>query len=103
MSSSRLGGGKQVRCSMFLSRPFLTASLVLALCFAGCEKKTDAPAGEKPTEKPTSEPKAEPGKIDRTMLPVLEPKPPTYTELDARDVTAPPTIRGHAPKAHPTS
>jgi arylsulfatase len=86
---------------MFLSRPFLTASLVLALCFAGCEKKTDAPAGEKPTEKPTSEPKAEPGKIDRTMLPVLEPKPPTYTELDARNLKAPPRFEVTAPNGAP--
>ncbi|MGE5807358.1 MAG: hypothetical protein ACM34M_16300, partial [Ignavibacteria bacterium] len=30
------------------------------------------------------------GKLDRTVLPIKEPTPPTYTELDARDATAPP-------------
>jgi hypothetical protein len=30
--------------------------------------------------------------FDRTVLPIQLPKPPTYTELDARNVEAPPRV-----------
>ena len=33
------------------------------------------------------------GAIDRTVLPIAEPPRPTYTELDARNVKAPPGSR----------
>src|SRR5258707_13749881 len=39
--------------------------------------------------------------IDRTVLPVPEPKPPTITELDARDAKAPPRFEVKAPKGAP--
>jgi arylsulfatase A-like enzyme len=39
--------------------------------------------------------------IDRSHLPVLEPKPPTYTELDARNLKAPPRFEVTAPKGAP--
>jgi len=39
--------------------------------------------------------------IDRTTLPILEPKPPTYTELDARDAQAPPRFEVTAPEGAP--
>src|SRR4029077_4915628 len=39
--------------------------------------------------------------IDRTVLPVPEPKPPTITELDARNAKAPPRFEVKAPKGAP--
>jgi arylsulfatase A-like enzyme len=40
-------------------------------------------------------------KIDRTVLPVAEPKPPTYKELDARNAKPPPRFEVKAPKGAP--
>src|SRR6185369_13732617 len=40
-------------------------------------------------------------KLDRTVLPIAEPKPPTYSELDARKATAPARFEVKAPKAAP--
>jgi len=40
-------------------------------------------------------------KLDRTVLPVQEPQPPTYSELDARNVTAPPRFEVKAPNGAP--
>jgi arylsulfatase len=40
-------------------------------------------------------------KIDRTVLPVQEPEPPTYSELDARNVTPPPRFEVKAPSGAP--
>ena len=34
------------------------------------------------------------GKMDRTVLPIQEPKRPTYNELDARNATAPIVLVG---------
>src|SRR6267378_5936216 len=39
--------------------------------------------------------------IDRTVLPVPEPKPPTITELDARNAKAPPRFEVKAPQGAP--
>ncbi|PYI96706.1 MAG: arylsulfatase, partial [Verrucomicrobia bacterium] len=39
--------------------------------------------------------------MDRTVLPIPEPKPPTITELDARDVKPPPRVELKAPKGAP--
>jgi arylsulfatase len=39
--------------------------------------------------------------INRTVLPVPEPQPPTITELDARNVKAPPRFEVKAPKGAP--
>src|SRR6266581_4265499 len=39
--------------------------------------------------------------IDRTVLPAPEPKPPTITELDARNAKAPPRFEVKAPKGAP--
>src|SRR5438094_6057740 len=39
--------------------------------------------------------------INRTVLPVPEPKPPTITELDARNVKPPPRFEVKAPKGAP--
>ena len=40
-------------------------------------------------------------RIDRTVLPVPEPQPPTITELDARNAKAPPRFEVKAPKGAP--
>src|SRR3954471_8311657 len=40
-------------------------------------------------------------KIDRTVLPIQEPKRPTYTELDARKAKAPPRFEVKPPKGAP--
>ncbi len=39
--------------------------------------------------------------LDRTVLPIAEPKRPTYTELDARNAKAPPRFEVKAPKGAP--
>jgi arylsulfatase A-like enzyme len=44
---------------------------------------------------------AEPGDIDRTILPVKEPIPPTSAVLDARDAKMPPEFKVQAPKDAP--
>src|SRR5246127_4848633 len=42
-----------------------------------------------------------PQQINRTLLPVPEPQPPTITELDARNAKAPPRFEVKAPKGAP--
>jgi hypothetical protein len=39
--------------------------------------------------------------LDRTVLPIPEPQPPVITELDARNVKAPPLFKVTAPKGAP--
>ena len=39
--------------------------------------------------------------LDRTVLPIHEPQPPTITELDARNAKAPPRFEVKAPKGAP--
>jgi arylsulfatase len=41
------------------------------------------------------------GKLDRTVLPIPEPKRPLYTELDARNAKAPPRFQVTAPQGAP--
>ncbi len=54
------------------------------------------------TEKKPAAPTANAGDgIDRTMLPIKEPARPTYSELDARNATAPPRFEVKAPKGAP--
>ena len=36
--------------------------------------------------------------LDRTVLPMPEPKPPVYTELDVRDAKSPPRFEVKAPE-----
>ncbi len=43
----------------------------------------------------------QPTNPDRTILPLREPTAPTYSELDARDVKAPPLFKVEAPKEAP--
>ncbi|MCC6321209.1 MAG: arylsulfatase [Phycisphaerales bacterium] len=44
---------------------------------------------------------APPGGLDRTVLPIPEPKPPLVTELDARNTTPPPRFEVKAPAKAP--
>jgi arylsulfatase A-like enzyme len=41
------------------------------------------------------------GKLDRTVLPIAEPKRPVYTEVDARDAKMPPRFQVSAPAGAP--
>jgi arylsulfatase A-like enzyme len=41
------------------------------------------------------------GDLDRTVLPIPEPKPPKYTELDVRNATPPPRFEVKAPEGAP--
>ena len=68
----------------------LRASLVLAsmLMAVSCAKKEAVVA------------KADAG-LDRTVLPIHEPTPPVYKELDARDAKAPPRFEVKAPAGAP--
>lgn len=46
-------------------------------------------------------PAARAGEFDRTKLPIPEPEPPTYTELDVRDTEPPPRFEVTAPQGAP--
>jgi arylsulfatase len=41
--------------------------------------------------------------LDRTVLPIVRPTPPTITTLDARDATPPPRFEVKAPQDRPMS
>lgn len=41
------------------------------------------------------------GSLDRTVLPIAEPEPPTYTELDVRNTQPPPRFEVNAPEGAP--
>ncbi len=90
---------------MSSSRHVVAVSLMLVLLAAGCQKKTDTDATAEPEAAPSTAADvaetASGGELDRTTLPVLEPKPPTYTELDARNLKAPPRFEVNAPEGAP--
>jgi len=67
--------------------------LLLFTLFLGCQESTD--------NKAPSDEKAPSGEVDRTVLPIKEPTPPTFTELDARDATAPERFEVKAPEGAP--
>src|SRR4029450_7351720 len=54
-----------------------------------------------PAPDQTTRPAAGATEIDRTVLPVAEPKPPTYKELDARSAKPPARFEVKAPKGAP--
>jgi arylsulfatase len=65
--------------------------LFAGLLLSGCtQKKADQPAVATSADGP-----------DRTVLPIKEPVRPTYTELDVRNVTAPPRFEVKAPEGAP--
>jgi arylsulfatase len=70
----------------------ILGALSVALTFAGaggCNEVPSAQAAASATE------------MDRTSLPIAEPKPPTYTELDARNAKPPPRFEVKPPKGAP--
>ncbi|MGH8854641.1 MAG: sulfatase-like hydrolase/transferase [Telluria sp.] len=67
-----------------LLRPLALALIALAACLAALPASAE-----------------QPGKLDRTVLPIPEPKYPTITELDARKAKAPPRFEVKAPKGAP--
>jgi len=75
-------------------RRMLIASLLTAAVTAawGCQAKPEPAAPATP---------AQAGAIDRTVLPIQGPVPPTITTLDARDATAPPRFEVKAPTGAP--
>ncbi len=69
--------------------------LLVGLLAAGCAADQQQSAA---TPKPT--PPA-PGTFDRTVLPIAQPEPATYTELDVRNATPPPRFHVEAPEGAP--
>jgi arylsulfatase len=63
-------------------------SACLALAFTSCEMQQSKEATGT-------------GEIDRTVLPIKEPAPPLYSELDVRDATPPPHFEVKAPEGAP--
>ncbi len=66
---------------------FILPFLFLLVFLTGCQEKTDQTGTT--------------GELDRTVLPIKEPAPPTITELDARNVSAPPRFEVKAPEKAP--
>ena len=58
-------------------------------------------AGSAPPPQQAATPAASADGLDRTVLPIAEPKPPTYTELDARNAKPPARFEVKAPKGAP--
>ncbi len=82
---------------MRAATPWITTALGFVLAI-GCQKSS-APV-EAPAEQPSATIKAE-GELDRTVLPIPEPDPPLYTELDVRNATPPPRFEVKAPEGAP--
>jgi arylsulfatase A-like enzyme len=84
--------------------------LALALCGAALgwlaaarlpNLTADGRAPEAPLPLAAAQPKVEPYKLDRTVLPIPEPKIPHSTVLDARNAKAPPRFEVKAPDKAP--
>jgi hypothetical protein len=69
------------------SQTLLAAALVGAMAFTSSNARAQ-PAGNNQTNGETNA-SALPAAMDRTVLPIPDPKEPTYTELDARKVKPP--------------
>lgn len=68
---------------MTFTKSLLTLGLAFVMCYAQLGAQQPA------------------GKMDRTILPLQEPKRPTYDELNARNATAPPRFEVKAPDGAP--
>ena len=66
----------------------LVVTTIAALMF-GCSQQAEKPASSSP------------GQLDRTILPIQEPKRQTYKELDARKAKAPARFEVKAPRGRP--
>ena len=69
-------------------------AVCLALTLTGC-------TAQAPAQPPAPAATAAAGEPDRTVLPLAEPKPPTYKELDARNAKPPARFEVKAPKSAP--
>jgi arylsulfatase A-like enzyme len=82
----------------------LTAALVAAGAFVGWLAAGDRLPrllADAPQPAATAQPKDDPYKLDRTVLPIPEPKIVPSTILDARDAKAPPRFQVKAPEKAP--
>ena len=82
---------------------WMATALGLALTI-GCQSSSapkEAPADPAEAADTAQAPPAAAGEIDRTVLPIVPPKYPPITELDARDATAPPRFEVDAPEGAP--
>ena len=69
--------------------------LLVAALAAGCS------ADQQQSAATTESAPTAPGTFDRTVLPIAQPEPATYTELDARNATPPPRFHVEAPEGAP--
>ncbi|KPK54366.1 MAG: hypothetical protein AMJ63_03535 [Myxococcales bacterium SG8_38_1] len=67
----------------------VVAALLLISCDRPAATEPEAAAPPKPSE------------LDRRVLPLIEPEPPVYTELDVRDAVPPPRFEVKAPGGAP--
>lgn len=78
-------------------RNFKTLVIALAVALAGAS----AQAQNDPTQALAATTNNGVAVLDRTVLPIQQPRRPTYTELDARNVTPPPRFEVKAPAGAP--
>jgi arylsulfatase len=76
------------------SKGIVGALILLAVSACGNSQQAEAPDAAAPAA-------AAAAQLDRTSLPIAEPKPPTYTELDARNAKPPPRFEVKAPAGAP--
>jgi hypothetical protein len=91
---------KHTRGLLITALPTIAAAL-LAAAIAGCQSSPPGESGNvagPPTPAGAASAQQD---LDRTILPIQEPKPPTYTELDARNLKAPPLFEVKAPEEAP--
>lgn len=82
--------------------PTAAVPAVVALGYLAIAGQSGAPTRPgQPAAAAKADEKAAPFQLDRTVLPIPEPAPPTITELDARKATAPPRFEVKAPKGAP--
>lgn len=74
---------------------FISVNFSFLLMLVGCSDGSLEPQGA------ASVAASAPGTLDRTSLPIQEPERPTYSELDVRNVEAPPLFEVKAPKGAP--
>jgi len=95
----------------FANKPIVAVAILTIAAFAsgGCSKQNDSAVNQtnkivnhKPAPSVANgSSEAMPGELDRRVLPIPEPKPPTYSELDARNVKPPPRFEVKAPQDAP--
>jgi arylsulfatase len=69
-----------------------SVAVLVVACVVACNPAPPAPSATPATNG---------GAIDRTILPIAEPTPPKFTELDARNAKAPPRFEVKAPSGAP--